>query len=184
MGLVNTIISATVRAYTPIATLPTHSTALVVAAHQPTAAADHITSGYVYFIISSNYPVDSAVKIGHTKNLTRRLRELQTGTPYTLRIYKHIYSADCIALEARLHARYASHNIAREWFRLTLAEVDTAVAQVDMAVAQAIQSTTTTPIAQQNRLGDVMRMINTMAYRAAFYYSRHLFARGYRQLTR
>jgi hypothetical protein len=81
-------------------------------------------AGYVYFIISTAYTADGAVKIGHAVNPQSRLKRLQTGNVATLSIYKQIHSSNRIQLERDLHQRFKHRHIRGEWYNLLLSEVD------------------------------------------------------------
>lgn len=81
--------------------------------------------GYVYFIyIPDTYKTYNYFKIGRTKHLDKRLSALQTGNPFQLVIYKHIYSKEYKNIETELHRMYKDKKIKNEWFKLTIAEID------------------------------------------------------------
>jgi hypothetical protein len=67
------------------------------------------------------------VKVGVARDAEARLRTLQTGIPFTLRVARYIDSeADGIpahALEWRMHAELAHLRTRGEWFEATLADV-------------------------------------------------------------
>ena len=52
------------------------------------------------------------VKIGKAKNVTKRLKQLQTGSPLKLQVL-HCFDLDC---EGDLHRHFASHRVNGEWF--------------------------------------------------------------------
>ena len=68
----------------------------------------------VYFVQN---PANSAVKIGRTRNLEKRLATLRTAIPDLL--YIGSFPGDARA-EADLHASFADDRIAGEWFRPTM----------------------------------------------------------------
>jgi T5orf172 domain len=74
----------------------------------------------VYFIAENeNDDYNSLrVKIGHSKDIQVRMRALQTGSPYDLKLMGWIESEDAIGLESELHKRYSKKHIRLEWFRL------------------------------------------------------------------
>lgn len=74
----------------------------------------------VYFIAENeNEDFDSLrVKIGRSHNILRRLKELQTGSPYELKLMGWIESDKDSELESILHERYASRCTRQEWFQL------------------------------------------------------------------
>lgn len=65
----------------------------------------------VYCIINC---VRSAVKIGTTKNVRKRLQQLQTASPDELYLHEHIRGGR--AKERELHQRYAKLRKIGEWF--------------------------------------------------------------------
>lgn len=74
--------------------------------------------GLVYFI---QQDVTLAVKIGYTETMTSlavRLADLQTGSPYPLRV---IYQTDgSQEFERRLHRRFREQRLRGEWFAPTM----------------------------------------------------------------
>ena len=74
----------------------------------------------VYFIAENeNEDHESLrVKIGRSRNIRARLRALQTGSPYELKLMGWIDSDDDHLLESLLHGHYASHHARLEWFTL------------------------------------------------------------------
>lgn len=72
------------------------------------------TRGYVYFIQQDE---TQAIKIGYTETeqgLRQRLADLQTGSPYTLRILGRTPGTP--ALERALHVRFRKYRLSGEWF--------------------------------------------------------------------
>lgn len=65
----------------------------------------------VYCIVNADR---SAVKIGTTKNVRKRLQQLQTASPDRLYLHEHI-RGDKIK-ERELHERYAKFRRVGEWF--------------------------------------------------------------------
>ncbi len=66
----------------------------------------------VYFISDGN----GSVKIGHSWTPEQRLREMQAGSTYALKLMRVIKGGK--AVEKWLHKRYASRRIRGEWFHL------------------------------------------------------------------
>ncbi len=64
------------------------------------------------YMVKSN----DLVKIGYTKNVSRRLLELQTGNPYKLNlVFMGIGGAD---EEKQLHEAFSKHRSLGEWFKI------------------------------------------------------------------
>lgn len=75
-------------------------------------------AGYVYAIHEIG---SERYKIGHTVDLNRRLRQLQTGNGTLLIIYGQLYFADRITAETNIKAVFSAYRVLRggtEWFRL------------------------------------------------------------------
>jgi hypothetical protein len=70
-----------------------------------------VIDGLVYFIQSGD---DGPIKIGFTRNLAARLRQLQTGHPAKLRVLRAFRGDE--RLEAWLHRHFAAHRLNGEWF--------------------------------------------------------------------
>lgn len=75
--------------------------------------------GFVYLITDGT----AHYKIGVATDVPKRLAELQTGNPRPLTIIATIQTADPIALETELHAKFADCHVLLEWFALSLADV-------------------------------------------------------------
>jgi hypothetical protein len=67
----------------------------------------------VYFIGDLNH----MVKIGHSKNVRARMREIQVGCHWNLKILKTIRGG--LAEERQMHKAFASSHVRREWFYAT-----------------------------------------------------------------
>jgi len=79
----------------------------------------------VYFIAeneNSNY-ANLRVKIGISGKIDRRIRELQTGSPYELKLMGWIESNNDKELEDELHEKYAKKHTHLEWFNLGVSDV-------------------------------------------------------------
>ena len=78
----------------------------------------------VYFI--GEDPYTNKVKIGKTNNVKNRIRTLQTGNPYKLRIIGTISCQDektMSELEKRLHNELKDKRLVGEWVNVTMDEV-------------------------------------------------------------
>jgi hypothetical protein len=78
--------------------------------------------GYVYVIGQVGRP--EYYKIGKTRNLGKRLSQLQVGSPVKLCIIHSVECSNYSYLEGLLHGRYASKRESGEWFHLTDDELD------------------------------------------------------------
>jgi hypothetical protein len=72
--------------------------------------------GFVYLVKAkaTNY-----YKIGASKEVYRRLKSLQVGTPLELIICDRIFTMDCKKLEKALHEYYDAYSIRGEWFNFS-----------------------------------------------------------------
>ena len=113
--------------------------AALAAAHDASerarAMAEMTKSGYVYIISNVGSFGEDVVKIGLTRRLDPddRVRELgDASVPFAFDTHAMIYSDEAPALEAALHAEFAERrinmaNMRKEFFRVTLDEVELAV---------------------------------------------------------
>lgn len=74
---------------------------------------------YVYLLRSKDYH-----KIGITKDVEYRLKQLQTASPYEIKVITAIKIDNAEKLEKELHKRYSANHIRGEWFELPTSEVD------------------------------------------------------------
>lgn len=74
----------------------------------------------VYFITNNEHNDHSnlLIKVGRSKDVKVRLRTLQTGSPYELRLMGWIKTVDDRSLESDLHNKYAGQRRHGEWFTL------------------------------------------------------------------
>lgn len=74
----------------------------------------------LYFIAENeNGDYDNLrVKIGMSKDINKRLSQLQTGSPYKLKLMGWIEVDDAKYLEKALHAKYKDRIVHGEWFHL------------------------------------------------------------------
>lgn len=73
------------------------------------------THGYVYLICAENGACKIGISYSHP---SRRLGELQTGSPLELTLEFWFEAGDPFEVEQQLHARFRSKHIRREWFAL------------------------------------------------------------------
>lgn len=77
----------------------------------------------IYFIHME--PFDGYVKIGRTKvSAKKRRSQLNTGNREDLIVYKQLYVPSRINMESKLHFLVKDRRYKREWFKLSLEEVD------------------------------------------------------------
>jgi len=75
----------------------------------------------IYFI--AEMPYNDMVKIGRTRNIQRRLRELQTGNPSPLIILCMVDKHVAQNYEYILHVEFAARRVMGEWFRFEPGEL-------------------------------------------------------------
>lgn len=71
-------------------------------------------STYVYVMANIEY---SICKIGHSVDPTKRIKEVQTGCPYELKLI--FMTKGSPALERKLHVKYDDLRLNGEWFSFT-----------------------------------------------------------------
>lgn len=92
-----------------------------------------LAQGWVYFIQEESKErigpeTPRRVKIGITRaGCEKRRRQLQTGNPRLLQVYRRIFTWDYQALEAHLHRAFTPQRVRGEWFMLSHQEVDSLV---------------------------------------------------------
>ncbi|NHF68429.1 GIY-YIG nuclease family protein [Xanthomonas hortorum] len=77
------------------------------------------TFGYVYLIKSST----GYCKIGSSRSVSNRLRQLQCANPEPLTLLHQFASANAQQDELSLHARFAEKRVRNEWFALTVDDI-------------------------------------------------------------
>lgn len=78
-------------------------------------------SGFVYLI---RVVGTDKVKIGFSKNVEKRIIDLQHSCPFTLEVVFKQYYEYANRIENELHIKYLSKNIRGEWFSLTLDDIE------------------------------------------------------------
>lgn len=79
-------------------------------------------NNWLYFICSEQF--DGKVKIGRSINPQKRLKQLQTGNPNKLMIYKLVGFDDEINMESITHKYFKDVNIINEWFEISKECID------------------------------------------------------------
>ncbi len=75
-------------------------------------------TGYVYLM---KFGLD--YKIGHSKNVQKRLQQLRTQMPHEGEIIHMITTGDPEGIEAYWHQYFADRRLKGEWFKLTVADI-------------------------------------------------------------
>lgn len=75
--------------------------------------------GYVYVLKANNL-----YKIGKSKNVSQRIKQLQAGSAALLSLVNEIYSENYTLLEEQLHNRFATSRKHNEWFDLDQEALD------------------------------------------------------------
>ncbi len=86
-------------------------------------------SCYVYFILNSD---SNAIKIGRAKDVEKRLKSLQTGSPAKLQLISKVRVAsekEAAKKEKLIHQQFKESRITGEWFRCS-PELDDYIASV------------------------------------------------------
>lgn len=78
----------------------------------------------VYFLRSS---ASGLIKIGHSRNINKRLANLRTGSHESLELICQIPTGRAVKLEKFLHAYFDSRRVRGEWFELTTVEIYSAL---------------------------------------------------------
>lgn len=73
-------------------------------------------TGFVYLVENENTDL---CKIGYSKDVFRRVTQLQTANPLKVVILYRYFSIDALKLEAELHKYYEENKVRGEWFKLT-----------------------------------------------------------------
>lgn len=76
--------------------------------------------GYVYLLKSDN----GLFKIGYSKNVLARVKQIQKNTPHSIEIICSIRTDDVRTLEEKLHDKYQAALTKYEWFLLSPQQVD------------------------------------------------------------
>lgn len=71
-------------------------------------------NGWVYFLLGED---TGRFKIGHAKDVEKRLKACQVGCSERLGVYGVIPAVDPAKLERAIHKRFARHRLHGEWFK-------------------------------------------------------------------
>src|SRR4051812_46127632 len=83
----------------------------------------------VYFICDEK---ETIFKIGRSRDCEKRLKQLQTGNPHKLKIYKIIKSKNYREIELVLHALFAKNRMEGEWFNINARDVDNIIKLISL----------------------------------------------------
>ena len=72
-------------------------------------------AGFIYLARSA----DGKYKIGHSRDVRKRMQSLQTGVHKKLQLVAKVKTSNCSALERICHRRFAAKRLRGEWFNLT-----------------------------------------------------------------
>jgi hypothetical protein len=83
-------------------------------------------TGYVYLIAGQQIGNRTEVKIGNSKDPKRRLRQIQTGYPYRLKLIHTItcYQRHPYYVEKRIQYWFWQHHLKGEWYKLSPEAID------------------------------------------------------------
>jgi len=75
--------------------------------------------GFVYFLEYEG----QGVKIGYTRNLTSRIKQLQIASPFKLNLRFYIETSEPELVEHSLHEQYKDKCLNGEWFDITKEDI-------------------------------------------------------------
>jgi len=76
------------------------------------------------YLISVNEYENTYYKIGVSKDVSKRVKNISTGNHLDVQILKEIKSAYPTKLEKRLHSHFKNKNVKGEWFVLDSADLE------------------------------------------------------------
>lgn len=79
--------------------------------------------GYIY-LLENKIGENILYKIGYTKDLNKRLKQLETGNPGEMKIIKSFETRWGRILESIIHKIYINKKIKNEWFNLNNEQVN------------------------------------------------------------
>lgn len=74
--------------------------------------------GYVYIIKMTDINNNNYYKIGATRSLNSRIKEISVYTPYRIALHSAYFTEECFVLEKELHDIFEDHRLNGEWFML------------------------------------------------------------------
>ena len=88
--------------------------------------------GYIY-LLENKIGNEKTYKIGYTKNLDKRLKQLETGNPGEMNIIKNFKTNCGYILEFSIHRFYNKNKIKNEWFNLSEEQVNNFILQCEIS---------------------------------------------------
>lgn len=91
---------------------------------KPSSRSSRYDAEFLYVITSDEN--EEVSKVGRSTNPKRRLKGLQTGSPYKLRIaytYGVLTKQSCLSLESRVHMLLDRERLSGEWFNLPAEDI-------------------------------------------------------------
>jgi hypothetical protein len=134
-------------------------------------------AGYIY-VLKPNLTIggNSIVKIGMTtRSVTKRVRELSTGSPVALELIYSLHVENPKGVERHLHCRFAAHRVSNgggtEYFRVeakeVIAEIERLAAQASKQRARAARDAELRKYKEEIGAGRLERLIEKISLRAA-----------------
>lgn len=105
---------------------------------------------YVYFIHAES---TNRVKIGYSENPTKRVCELQTGSPYFLKLIKTWPGST--GLERAVHESFSGRRRVGEWFEIEEFEFPEALEMIDSLIGLFAVASIVTKKTKQTKVQDV-----------------------------
>lgn len=84
----------------------------------------NINPKYVYLLQCTEDDGTIRYKIGVSKNVKKRIKQLQTGNVYDIVLLESFYSNYATRIESNLHNLYSHQKNKREWFDLNKEQVE------------------------------------------------------------
>jgi hypothetical protein len=83
-------------------------------------------TGYVYLIAGQQIGNKTEIKIGSSKDPHNRLKQIQTGYPYRLKLIHTItcYKRKPYYVEKRIQSWFWQHHLKGEWYQLSPEAID------------------------------------------------------------
>ena len=78
---------------------------------------------YIY-LLECEFPDKSLYKIGISNKVERRVKQLQTGNPYQIKLLLKFKTPYAFKIEAALHREHKIDNVNGEWFDIDISNVE------------------------------------------------------------